>query len=99
MAREQAEKRKFDLRTALTGRDSGQSLLSFPSGHLIYSQGDAADAAFYVESGQVKIANVTPAGKEAVVGVRRPGEFFGTRCLVGKRMGFASTLTPCSLIR
>jgi len=99
MAEEETGKRKFDLRTALTGRDSGQSVLSFPSGHLIYSQGDPADAAFFVESGHVKIASLTPSGKEAVVAIRRSGEFFGTRCLVGKRMGFASALTACSLIR
>jgi len=80
---------QFDFRTALTGRDDGQSFVSFPSGHLIYSQTDPADAAFYVESGHVKIAAVTPSGKEAVVAIRRPGEFFGTRGLVGKRTGFA----------
>ena len=90
---------QFDFRTALTGRDDGQSFVSFPSGHLIYSQTDPADAAFYVESGHVKIAAVTPSGKEAVVAIRRPGEFFGTRGLVGKRTGFAAALTACSLIR
>jgi CRP/FNR family transcriptional regulator, cyclic AMP receptor protein len=90
---------QFDFRTALTGRDNGESILSFPSGHLIYSQTDPADAAFYVESGHVKIAAVTPSGKEAVVAIRRPGEFFGTRGLVGKRTGYASALTACSLIR
>lgn len=89
----------FDFRTTLTGREDGESVLSFPSGHLIYSQGDPADAAFYVESGHVKIAAASPSGKEAVVAIRRPGEFFGTRCLVRKRVGFASALTACSLIR
>jgi len=99
MAREDPGKEQFDFRTALTGRDDGQSVLSFPSGHLIYRQGDPADAVFYVESGHIKIAVVTPNRREAVVGIRTPGEFFGTRGLVGKRMGFASALTACSLIR
>jgi CRP/FNR family transcriptional regulator, cyclic AMP receptor protein len=99
MAKEGPATERFDFRTALTGRDNGESILSFPSGQLIYSQTDPADAAFYVESGHVKIAVGTPSGKEAVVAIRRPGEFFGTRGLVGKRTGFAAALTACSLIR
>jgi CRP/FNR family transcriptional regulator, cyclic AMP receptor protein len=99
MARLGPGRGRFDFRTALTGGDNGESILSFPSGHLIYNQTDPADAAFYVESGHVKIAVVTPSGKEAVVAIRRPGEFFGTRVLIGKRAGFAAALTTCSLIR
>ena len=98
MAKKETVREKFDFRMALTDRESGQSL-SFPSGKLIYSQGDVADAAFYIESGHVKIAVVTASGKEAVVGIRGRGEFFGTRCLIGKRMGSASALTACSLVR
>jgi CRP/FNR family transcriptional regulator, cyclic AMP receptor protein len=99
VANEEPEKPKFDLRTILTGRDRGQSVVAFRTGQIIYNQGEPADAAFYVESGDVKIAVATAGGKEAVVGIRRPGEFFGTRCLVGKRAGSASALTACRLIR
>jgi len=62
-------------------------------------QGDPADAAYYVESGRVKISTVTPTGKEAVIAIRGPGQFFGTRCLVGGRMGTATALIACSLVR
>jgi CRP-like cAMP-binding protein len=54
---------------------------------------------FYVESGWVKISAVSPNGKEVVVGIRGESKFFGTRCLVDRRMGMATALTACSLIR
>lgn len=69
------------------------------AGHAVYAQDDPSHTAFYVERGFVKISVIVPGGKEAVVGIRRPGEFFGTRCLVGQRMGSASAQTECSLIR
>ena len=92
-------KRALDPGAALTGHASGQSRLQFPAQHIIYSQGGKADALFYIESGLVKISVVVPSGKEAVVGIRRERDLFGTRCLVGQRMGTATALTATSLIR
>jgi CRP-like cAMP-binding protein len=66
---------------------------------VIYVQDDAADACFYVESGWVKISTLAPNGKEAVIAIRREGEFFGTRCLVAKRTASTTALTACSLVR
>lgn len=99
MAKNKQRKSTFDPRRLLNGRRSGQSRVAFAPDQVIYTQGDPADAMFYVESGRVKIAVVSPSGKEAVVGIRSEGTFFGTRCLVASRIGTATALTICSLIR
>jgi CRP-like cAMP-binding protein len=56
----------------------------------VYSQGDPADAVFYVESGKVKLSVVFPEGKEAVVGMIGPAEFFGEGCLSAQTMRMAT---------
>jgi len=99
LARDKRKKSGFDLLKLLARRNVGQSRISFGPNQQVYAQGDAPDGAFYVEKGQVKIGVVSASGKEAVVGIRREGQFFGTRCLIGRRTGSATTLTPCSLIR
>jgi CRP-like cAMP-binding protein/DNA-binding CsgD family transcriptional regulator len=99
MASDQRRKGLFDPTTVLTGHGSGQSRKRYAPLQVIYVQDDAADACFYVESGWVKISTVAPNGKEAVIAIRREGEFFGTRCLVAKRTASTTALTACSLVR
>jgi CRP/FNR family cyclic AMP-dependent transcriptional regulator len=99
MAKDKRRRNTFDPKALLTGRGVGQSREHFAAGQTVYLQGGPTDAMFFVESGYVKIASVSPNGKEAVVAIRGQGEFFGTRCLVGKRMATATALTVCSLIR
>jgi CRP-like cAMP-binding protein len=101
MARDKGRKSLFDPGRLLTGYGAGQSRLQFPPEHFIYAQGDTAEALFYVERGQVKISVVVPSGKEAVVGIRGEGEFFGEACLAGRRrrIGAAMALTDCSILR
>jgi CRP-like cAMP-binding protein len=84
MAKNKQRKSTFDPRRLLNGRRSGQSRVAFAPDQVIYTQGDPADAMFYVESGRVKIAVVSPSGKEA---------------LVASRIVTATALTICSLIR
>lgn len=91
---------ELDLRAVLTGRGPGQSRLQLAPEHVIYAQGDAADALFYIESGWVKLSAVVPSGKEPVIALRRADEFFGVRSMVGtRRQATATTLTDCSLVR
>jgi len=99
MARDKQRRNTFDPRRVLTGRGAGQARKRFAPRQVVYLQGDPADAAYYVESGRVKISTVTPTGKEAVIAIRGPGQFFGTRCLVGGRMGTATALIACSLVQ
>jgi CRP-like cAMP-binding protein len=61
----------------------GKTLLQARKHQLIFSQGDAADAVFYIQAGQVKLTVVSQQGKEAIVAILERGSFFGESCLAG----------------
>ena len=67
----------------------------------IFAQGDAADAVFYIQDGQVKRSVVSTRGKEAVIAMRKTPAFFGEGCLAGQpqRMATATALTDCARMR
>jgi CRP-like cAMP-binding protein len=79
----------------------GKQVLSLPSGEKIFAQGDRADAIFFIQSGKVKISVVSSAGKEAVLVILGPHNFFGEGSLVGQslRMSTATTLEPSTVFR
>jgi len=62
---------------------------------VVYSQGEAAKNVMYLQDGSVKLSVVNGAGKEAVVAILGPGDFFGEGCLAGQsvRMGTATAIT------
>ncbi len=101
MTAESRDTELFDPRPFLNGHGAGQSRLQLGPEQIIFMQGDAADALFYLERGWIKISVVALNGKEAVVALAGEGELFGTRCLIKNhpRMGTATTLTDCTLIR
>ncbi len=74
---------------------------TYLAGEVAFSQGEAADAVFYIQSGEIKVAVTSEQGKEAVVGLLKAGEFFGEGCMVGQptRLASAVALTPCSVKR
>lgn len=69
--------------------------------HPIFTQGEAADAVFYIQEGQVKLTVVSAQGKEAVIALLESQAFFGEGCLAGQplRMATAMALTDCTLMR
>jgi CRP/FNR family cyclic AMP-dependent transcriptional regulator len=73
----------------------------YDRGESIFAQGDAADHVLYVQTGGVKLSVVSKAGKEAVVAVLGPGDFFGEGCLAGQRVriGGATAITPTVVLR
>ena len=73
----------------------------YDRGESIFAQGDAADHVLYVQTGGVKLSVLSKAGKEAVVAVLGPGDFFGEGCLAGQRIriGSATALTPTVVLR
>jgi len=75
--------------------------LVFPKKQAIFSQGDAADAVFYIQGGKVRLTVVSQIGKEATLGILSEGEFFGEGSLAGQplRMGSAAAMTDCELLR
>ena len=87
---------------AIIGKlNGGRSDVKYQRDQIIYSQGDAADTVFYVQSGKVKVTVVSEEGKEAVVAILLPGSFSGEECLTGHtlRISTVKTLTDCQLIR
>jgi CRP/FNR family cyclic AMP-dependent transcriptional regulator len=71
----------FDLKTFLTTAGAGKTVLQFKKDHRVFSQGDAVDKVFYIQSGQIKVTVVSQQGKEAVVALLEAGQFFGEGCL------------------
>jgi CRP-like cAMP-binding protein len=92
---------EFDPRLFLTKLAPGQTGQEFQGSETIFSQGDAADAVFYVQSGQVKLTVVSKSGKEAVVAILPGRSFFGESCLAGQplRMSTASAVRLSTIIR
>jgi CRP/FNR family cyclic AMP-dependent transcriptional regulator len=95
------KKRDFDPKKFLATIGAGRKVVSFPKKQTIFSQGDAADAVFYIQEGQVKLTVVSKIGKEATLGILSEGAFFGEGGLAGQplRMGSATAITDCELLR
>ena len=91
----------FKPLTFLAKVGHGKTTLQTPKERLIFSQGDAADAVFYVQAGRVKLTVLSQQGKEAVVGILNHGSFFGEGCLVGQmaRMATATALDASKIVR
>jgi len=85
----------------LAGITRGKTVMEFGEGRAVFMQGDVADAVWYLQKGKVKHAVTSQQGKEAIVAVLGPGEFFGEGCLAGRplRMATATTLTDCTLYK
>jgi CRP/FNR family cyclic AMP-dependent transcriptional regulator len=100
MAKAKRGKKRFDPGSVLTGHGPGQARGRFAPGDAVYTQGDAADSVFFVEGGWVKMATLAAGGKEAVVALRGPGAFFGSRCLLDMpRSSTATALTDCTVVQ
>ena len=91
----------FDPEAFLTRIERGKTVREYRDRQVVFSQGDAAEAVFYLQSGKVKLAAVSTQGKEAVIGVLEAGSFFGEGCLAGQplRTSTASAIQPSVIIR
>ena len=78
-----------------------REVLSFAKTQTIFTQGDAADAIFYIQEGKVRLTVLSKTGKEATIGILDAGEFFGEGALAGQplRMETATAMTACVLFR
>jgi CRP/FNR family transcriptional regulator, cyclic AMP receptor protein len=74
----------FNSQSFLTHTGPGKKLLRCPQKQTIFSQGDQADAVFYVQEGKVKLTVLSSQGKEAVLAILETGHFFGEQCLTGQ---------------
>ncbi len=91
----------FDPRFLLTKLGNGKTTQEYRADESIFSQGDAADAAFYIQSGKVKLTVVSKRGKEAVVAILPEHSFFGEGCLANQpvRMSTANALERSTIVR
>ena len=91
----------FDPQTFLATVSRGRTVTSYARGAVVFRQSSPADAVFYIQKGKVKIAVASKQGKEAVIAVLGPGDFFGEGCLIGQplRLGTAKAMSACEIMR
>jgi CRP/FNR family cyclic AMP-dependent transcriptional regulator len=91
----------FDPKAFLATVGPGHTVSDLRKNEVIFRQSAAADAVFYIQEGKIKIVVSSEHGKEAVVGVMGPGEFFGEGCLIGQplRLATAKAMTESQVVR
>jgi CRP-like cAMP-binding protein len=93
-------KRRFDAKAFLNAPGMAGRVVDYRPDATIYSQGDPSDTILYIQQGSVKLSVVSQTGKEAVVGMLGPGEFFGEGALAGQPLRLATaTAMAVSRIR
>jgi CRP/FNR family transcriptional regulator, cyclic AMP receptor protein len=93
-------KHSFDAQTFLDSAGVARKVLQYRKSQEVYSQGDPAEAVMYLQQGGVKLSVVNQVGKEAVVAILGPSDFFGEGCLAGQhiRMGTATAIAPSTVL-
>jgi CRP-like cAMP-binding protein len=94
-------KAPFDAQTLLAAVGEGSATRDYQRTHPIFAQGDRADAVFFVQRGKVKLTVLSRQGKQAVIALLGPGDFFGEGCLAGQpvRMATATAMTESAIVR
>jgi len=97
----QGKTRRFDPKTFLATIGEGRKNVSVARKRVVFSQGDVADAVFYIKKGKVRLTVVSKTGKEATIAIMSEANFFGEGALAGQplRMGSAVAMTDCELLR
>jgi CRP/FNR family transcriptional regulator, cyclic AMP receptor protein len=101
MAKARKKKQTFKVKSFLSSVDGGRTVTAYRKNDKIFSQGDPADAVFYIQEGQVKVCIVSELGKEAVVALHGKGNFFGEGCLTGQplRLGTVAAMMDSVIMR
>jgi CRP-like cAMP-binding protein len=87
----------FDPVTFLGKVGAGKTILNYQRNQTVFEQGDVADTVFYLQKGQIKLTVISEQGKEAVIGILGPTQFFGEECLNGHpiRIAMATAMEEC----
>jgi CRP/FNR family transcriptional regulator, cyclic AMP receptor protein len=90
----------FNVEAFLESPGLKKKIMNHARSEVIFSQGDACDSVMYIQSGGVKLSVLAKSGKEAIVAVLGPGDFFGEGCLAGRtvRLGTATSITPSTVL-
>ena len=91
----------FDPKMFLATVNHGRTVAPYAKGAVVFRQSSPADSVFYVQEGKVKITVASKQGKEAVIGILGPGDFFGEGCLIGQplRLATAKAMAPSEIMR
>jgi CRP/FNR family cyclic AMP-dependent transcriptional regulator len=91
---------KFNVKGFLDSAGLSKTILEFGRSDVIFSQGDRCQSVMYIQSGAVKLSVLSAIGREAVVAMLGPGDFFGEGCLAGQpvRIGSATALMPSRVL-
>jgi len=98
---EPREKRRvFDTAAFLKSTGATRRVATYPKGQIVFSQGQPSDAVMYIQKGGIKISVLSRTGKEAVVAMLGPGDFFGEGALTGQpvRLGTATATIPTTVL-
>ena len=90
----------FDADAFLASSGTKKAIVAYGRGETIFTQGDACKHVLYIQAGGVKLSVRSKTGREAVVALLGPGDFFGEGCLAGqpKRRGGATAITPSAIL-
>jgi CRP/FNR family transcriptional regulator, cyclic AMP receptor protein len=90
----------FDAESFFSSADAARHVATYPRGKIVFSQGQASDTVLYIQKGSIKISVLSRTGKEAVVAMLGPGDFFGEGALTGQsvRIGTATATTLTSVL-
>ena len=99
--RKSAKGTLFDPAAFFETAAKGRVISTHRNKEIIFSQGDEADAVFYIKKGNVKVCVASNDGKEAVIAILGADEFFGEGCLIGqpKRLATAMAMSECVTMR
>ncbi|GAC1655529.1 MAG: Crp/Fnr family transcriptional regulator [Vulcanimicrobiaceae bacterium] len=91
----------FDSKAFLAVVGDGRTIETYKKNAVVFAQGDPADSVYYVQRGEIKLAIVSPRGKEAVIAILAQGFFFGEGCLAGQplRMATAVAQSECTIVQ
>jgi CRP/FNR family transcriptional regulator, cyclic AMP receptor protein len=101
VAKKPAPALTFDPKTFLATVSRGRSVSEYRKDTVVFRQSSPADAVFYVQKGKVKITVASNQGKEAVIAIVGPGDFFGEGCLIGqpRRLASAKAMVASEITR
>ena len=90
----------FNARAFLDSAGLSKEIVEYARSEAIFSQGDRSKSVMYIQRGGVKLSVLSKTGREAVVAMLGPGEFFGEGCLAGQpfRIGSATAITPSTIL-
>jgi CRP/FNR family cyclic AMP-dependent transcriptional regulator len=90
----------FNAQAFLDSAGLSKTIVEYHRDEVVFTQGDSCDSVMYIQKGGVKLSVLSKTGREAVVAMLGPGDFFGEGCLAGQtiRIGTATAITPTTVL-